>query len=204
MGVALMRSVAPAIQTAEERGAALMKRVEYRLMESSADREAIYRLRYNAYLKEGSINPNPSGLLIDRFDDNQEHPPYDPKTTKRDRKDDERGKIQGGNLRGLIRRLDYIRNLGCTAIWLSPPFKNRQDDQYAHHGYAIVAVGLSGQPGDGLHWRRLAPLLRARGIAPPPRHLLRPDVTFALQSAKLATFLANYDLPADEQGRWRV
>ena len=68
MGVALMRSVAPAIQTAEERGAALMKRVEYRLMESSADREAIYRLRYNAYLKEGAINPNPSGLLIDRFE----------------------------------------------------------------------------------------------------------------------------------------
>jgi len=31
--------------------------------------------------------------------------------------------------------------------------------EYAHHGYAVVAVGLRGEPGEGLHWRRLAPLL---------------------------------------------
>src|SRR5438105_7063523 len=34
--------------------------------------------------------------------------------------------------------------------------------EYAHHGYAVVAIGVRGEPRDGLHWRRLAPLLRHR------------------------------------------
>jgi len=28
--------------------------------------------------------------------------------------------------------------------------------EYAHHGYAVVALGVHGEPGNGLHWRRLA------------------------------------------------
>ena len=76
--------------------------------------------------------------------------------------------------------------------------------EYAHHGYAVVAVGVPGEPGDGLHWRRLAPLLRHRGIALPPRHLIRPDADAAAEGQRLAAFLAGYDLPVEEQRRWRV
>ena len=76
--------------------------------------------------------------------------------------------------------------------------------EYAHHGYAVVAIGVRGEPGDGLHWRRLAPLLRHRAVALPPRHLLRPDMAEAAQRQRLAAFLADYDLPAEEQRRWRV
>src|SRR5438105_8755967 len=76
--------------------------------------------------------------------------------------------------------------------------------EYAHHGYAVVAIGVRGEPRDGLHWRRLAPLLRHRGVALPPRHLLRPDMDEAAQRQRLAAFLADYDLPAEEQRRWRV
>jgi hypothetical protein len=76
--------------------------------------------------------------------------------------------------------------------------------EYAHHGYAVVAIGVRGEPGDGLHWRRLAPLLRHRGVALPPRHLLRPDVNQAAEGQRLTAFLADYDLPAEEQRRWRV
>lgn len=47
----------------------VLNRVEYRLAETEADKEAIYRLRYAAYLKEGAIHPNPDGLVTDRFDD---------------------------------------------------------------------------------------------------------------------------------------
>ena len=36
-----------------------------------------------------------------------------------------RGYYHGGDLRGIIRRLDYIRGLGTTSIWLTPSFKNR-------------------------------------------------------------------------------
>ena len=76
--------------------------------------------------------------------------------------------------------------------------------EYAHHGYAVVAIGVHGEPGGGLHWRRLAPLLRHRGAALPPRYLVRPDVDAVAEGQRFAAFLAGYDLPAEEQHRWRV
>lgn len=76
--------------------------------------------------------------------------------------------------------------------------------EYAHHGYAVVAVGLRGEPGNGLHWRRLAPLLRHRGTALPPRHIIRTDVDTALEGQRLGAFLTGYDLPEVAQRRWRV
>src|SRR3954468_12947522 len=76
-------------------------------------------------------------LLVDRFDDVQEHPAYNADTKDRGRDRSEGGKFQGGKLKGITRRLDYIKGLGCTAIWISPPFKQRQDDQGSYHGYAI-------------------------------------------------------------------
>jgi glycosidase len=56
----------------------------------------------------------------------------------RDWRDEAEGaKFQGGKLKGITRRLDYIKGLGCTAIWISPPFKNRQEDDHTPHGYGI-------------------------------------------------------------------
>lgn len=77
-------------------------------------------------------------LLIDRFDNNAEDiPPYDPESVIPDR-DTEQGHVfQGGNLKGIIRRLDYIKNLGATAVWISPVFKNRQEKNDTYHGYGI-------------------------------------------------------------------
>src|SRR5215218_8507664 len=77
-------------------------------------------------------------LLIDRFDDNKEHPPFDPNSTPRGGRDRSRAyHFQGGTLKGVTRRLDYIKGLGCTAVWISPPFKQRQDDPTSYHGYGI-------------------------------------------------------------------
>ena len=76
--------------------------------------------------------------------------------------------------------------------------------EYAHHGYAVVAVGVRGESVDGLHWRRLAPLLRHRGVELPPRHLIRSDVDAAAEGVRLAAFLSGYDLPIEQQRRWRV
>jgi hypothetical protein len=98
-------------------------------------------------------------------------------------------------------------------LQLPPPGKHSlllavtadQVAEYAHHGYAVVAVGLQGEPGDGLHWRQLARLLRHRGVQPlPPRHLIRVDTDVTTQEQRLTDFLAGYDLPAAEQDRWRV
>jgi len=110
---------------------------------------------------------------------------------------------------------DVLRVLeasGYGVLQLPPPGQHRlllaviadQVAEYAHHGYAVAAIGLRQEPGDGLHWRRLAPLLRHRGVALPPRHIVRSDVDAALEEQRLAVFLAAYDLPESEQRRWRV
>jgi hypothetical protein len=75
--------------------------------------------------------------------------------------------------------------------------------EYAHHGYAVVAIGVRGEAA-ALHWRRLAPLLRQRGVAPLPRHLIRPNAEAEAEGQRFAVFLESYDLPAEEQRRWRV
>jgi hypothetical protein len=108
--------------------------------------------------------------------------------------------------------LGVLEASGYGVLQLPPPGKHGlllaviadQVAEYAHHGYAVVAIGVRGEPGDGLHWRRLAPLLRHRGVALPPRHLIRPDVDAAAEGERFAVFLSGYDLPLEEQRRWRV
>lgn len=43
--------------------------VEYRCARSARDRNAIFRLRYQSYLREGAIGPNETGMFSDRYDD---------------------------------------------------------------------------------------------------------------------------------------
>ena len=49
--------------------AKLLERVEYRRCETGEDLEAIYRLRYKAYLNHGSVVESPTKITTDRFDD---------------------------------------------------------------------------------------------------------------------------------------
>ena len=51
----------------------------------------------------------------------------------------------GGNIRGVIEQLDYIKDLGVTAIWLTPVFENDNPSQKkdgnvyeTYHGYSIT------------------------------------------------------------------
>jgi hypothetical protein len=68
-----MTAVAQVARTATaqsfKRGLELLERVDYRRVETAADREEIYRLRYDAYAHEGAIAPRPDQRLTDRFDD---------------------------------------------------------------------------------------------------------------------------------------
>lgn len=56
----------------------------------------------------------------------------------------DKGFYQGGDLKGLTQRLDYVKGLGTTAIWLAPIFKNRpvqgtgKDASAGYHGYWIT------------------------------------------------------------------
>ena len=42
----------------------------------------------------------------------------------------------GGDLQGVIEKLDYMEALGITALWLNPVLENNQK-AYSYHGYAI-------------------------------------------------------------------
>ncbi|MEU4349050.1 pullulanase-type alpha-1,6-glucosidase [Streptomyces sp. NPDC023838] len=56
----------------------------------------------------------------------------------------DKGFYQGGDLKGLTQKLDYIKGLGSTAIWLAPIFKNKPvqgtgaDQSAGYHGYWIT------------------------------------------------------------------
>ena len=47
----------------------LRGKVQYRRIESTADLDAVLRLRYSAYLKEGAIEPSADERFVDRFDE---------------------------------------------------------------------------------------------------------------------------------------
>jgi glycosidase len=55
-----------------------------------------------------------------------------------------KGFYHGGDLRGVLGRLDYLRALGVTAIWLGPIFKNKPvqgapgKESAGYHGYWIT------------------------------------------------------------------
>jgi glycosidase len=76
-------------------------------------------------------------LLVDRFSSGQKNiPPFSPDITPVGKDDSEGEKWQGGTLKGITENLDYINGLGCTALWLSPIFKNRKESN-TYHGYGI-------------------------------------------------------------------
>src|SRR3979409_2673981 len=52
-----------------DRVSGLLERVDYRRMETPEEREAVFRLRYSAYLREGAIQPNASERFAAPLDD---------------------------------------------------------------------------------------------------------------------------------------
>ncbi len=55
-----------------------------------------------------------------------------------------KGFYQGGDLAGLTRRLDYLEQMGVTAIWFAPVFKNKAvqggpgQESAGYHGYWVT------------------------------------------------------------------
>lgn len=50
---------------------------------------------------------------------------------------DFKGGRHGGDIQGIIDRLDYIAGMGFTAIWLNPLLENNMKE-YSYHGYSIT------------------------------------------------------------------
>ena len=105
-------------------------------------------------------------VMTDRFDDgdprnnDQGVGAYDP--TRGDR-------FNGGDLRGITRRLDYIGGLGATALWLTPPVRNQWVDgalgHVGYHGYwAQHFKQVDPHLGTLADYQRLSHALHARGM----------------------------------------
>lgn len=85
-------------------------------------------------------------MLLDRFENGDPGNDYagaDPSDFRAHGFDPTNGRFyHGGDLQGLKQRLDYISNLGATAIWMTPIFTNKvlqYDDQVSgYHGYWIT------------------------------------------------------------------
>jgi glycosidase len=82
-----------------------------------------------------------------------------------------KGFYHGGDLRGLIARLDYIQALGATAIWLGPVFKNKPvqgapgHESAGYHGYWITDfTSVDPHFGSDEDMRNLAEAVHARGM----------------------------------------
>jgi glycosidase len=73
----------------------------------------------------------------------------------------------GGDLIGLTSKLDYIKQLGVTAIWITPPFKNKpmQDGTAGYHGYWILDfTKIDPHLGTEAEFRKFVQQAHARGL----------------------------------------
>jgi glycosidase len=69
----------------------------------------------------------------------------------------------GGDLIGIMEHLDYIEELGATALWLNPVLENDQPYE-SYHGYAVTDhYEIDPRLGTNQQYRQLVQLAHARG-----------------------------------------
>jgi len=77
-------------------------------------------------------------IIVDRFNDGDSSNNPGPNPELYDPNRQKWGKYWGGDIQGIIDKLDYLKNMGVTAIWVSPLFEqveSLQFDSAAMHGY---------------------------------------------------------------------
>jgi len=77
-------------------------------------------------------------IVVDRFHDGDPDNSEGPNPELYDPEGKDWGKYWGGDLQGIIDKLDYLKNLGVTAIWLTPLFEQVEAlfiNSAAIHGY---------------------------------------------------------------------
>jgi cyclomaltodextrin glucanotransferase len=79
-------------------------------------------------------------LVVDRFYDGDPENSEGPNPELYDPEGKDWGKYWGGDLQGVIDKLDYLKDMGVTAVWLTPLFEQVEAlfvEQAAIHGYWI-------------------------------------------------------------------
>ena len=82
-----------------------------------------------------------------------------------------KGFFNGGDLKGLTKRLDYIQGLGATALWVAPVFKNKAvqgppgRESAGYHGYWITDfTQVDPHFGTNADFKALVDAVHARGM----------------------------------------
>ena len=108
------------------------------------------RLADASLTPRGSVHKSPGDwrdqilyfLLPDRFSNDAASPLFDRRNPGEFAAADKRAWMnagrtwQGGTIKGVTARLDYLRGLGVTALWIGPVWKQRAD-LATYHGYGI-------------------------------------------------------------------
>lgn len=70
----------------------------------------------------------------------------------------------GGDIQGIIKHLDYLEDLGVTALWINPLVENDQPKE-SYHGYAATDLyRIDPRFGDEALYRQLIEACHGRGI----------------------------------------
>lgn len=79
--------------------------------------------------------------------------------------------FHGGDLKGVMKRLDYIQGLGATAVWLTPVFKNKAmqgdpgHESAGYHGYWITDfTRIDPHLGTDADFKKLVDAVHARNM----------------------------------------
>lgn len=113
-------------------------------MDFVSGRKVLYRYSYELKQRDGlAVNRKSFDasdaiylLMPDRFSNADTSNDDMPGMLEKSDKNNLDGRL-GGDIEGIINHLDYIRELGFTAIWINPLLENNQP-RYSYHGYAIT------------------------------------------------------------------
>ena len=75
-------------------------------------------------------------ITPDRFANGDPSNDYDPNLKEKPNREERRGR-HGGDIQGMIDNLDYISDMGFTAIWINPVLENDMAD-HSYHGYSTT------------------------------------------------------------------
>ena len=126
----------------------------YTLLEKNSDpahtegfdgTDAIYLITPDRFANGDESNDNIDGMpdRLDRANKNGRH---------------------GGDIQGIEDSLDYIKDMGFTAIWLNPVLENNMPD-YSYHGYASTDFyQVDARYGSNEEYRELVQKARSMGI----------------------------------------
>lgn len=102
-------------------------------------------------------------LMPDRFANGDPSNDSQPNLTEKVNRSLPSGR-HGGDLRGIINNLDYLQNLGVTALWLTPANEDNEKNT-SYHGYAQTDLyKIDGRYGTNEEYLELSRDLQKRGM----------------------------------------